>query len=145
MGGSHPISWRLDFGHLMGRTDSLAKTLILGKVEGRRRRGWQRIRWLDGIIDTMNMSLSKLWEIVKDRERRTQLSNSTTIPDLCDWKTWWWESLDSSDRKRHREFLGFLRAGHCVLDFHIGLLVCVLLCERHRISYIWFMPFLYIG
>ena len=55
-------------GHMMGRADSLEKTLMLGKIEGRRRRGQQRIRWLDGIIDLMYMSLSKLWEIVKDRE-----------------------------------------------------------------------------
>ena len=82
------------FGHLMQRTDSLEKTLMLGKTEGRRRRGQQRIIWFGGITDSIDMSLSKLWELVKGRgarcatahgviKRWTQLSNSTTTTTVA--------------------------------------------------------------
>ena len=89
------------FGHLMWRTDSLEKTLILGKIEGRRRREWQRMRWLDGITDLMVMSMSKFCELVMDREAWCAVVHvfSTGQTWLIGWtegcRGWFWDDLST--------------------------------------------------
>ena len=90
------------FGHLLLKADSFEKTLMLGKIEGRRRRGWQRMRWLDGIMDSMDMGLGKLWELVMDREacRAAVYGVTKSWTRLSDWT-----ELNWTKRERVVHFL----------------------------------------
>ena len=97
------------FGHLMGRADSLEKTLMLGKIEGRRRKGRQRIRWLDSIIHPTDMSLSKLWEMVKDKEA---------------YKPWGHKDSDMTERLSNN---------------NAAVLYTVLCTKVHKHNHLWMM------
>ena len=101
------------FGHLMRRVDSLEKTLMLGGIGGRRRRGWQRMRWLDGITDSMDMSLRELWEMVMDRE-----AWRAAIHGVAESQTWMsnWTELKGTKRLNTALISMFIQKTKCVLS-----------------------------
>ena len=133
------------FGHLMRRTDSLEKTLMLGKIEGRRRRGWQRMRWLDGITDSMEMSLSKLLELVMDREAWRGAFRWSSQRVRHDWVT----ELNWTELMSKTGFLvgerSFFQLMFFTCNFTDGLLLKNLLSWEFRIVLLWTLEIQPIG
>ena len=107
------------FGHLMQRADSLEKTLMLGKIEGRRRRRWQRMWWLDGIPDSMDMSLSKLQKILRDRE-----ASCGWVHGITEWDTTW--RFSNNNKAMGRQFLNeWLHYSDLKSEQNLKLKLCI--------------------